>query len=75
VPPCDKANDKIAKENAAFLNRLNNIRPSKDLAGSGGAAGRPGTGGGSRPGSRQMGAHSVGLYKLTLSLKAPGFNP
>ena len=47
-----RANDKIARENAALLNRLNNIRPSKELR-SGSA--RPGAStdrGGSRPASR-----------------------
>ena len=57
-----KANDKIAKENAALLNRLNNIRPSKDLGGGGGARRRPPSGTGGRPVSRghNNGASSYG---------------
>lgn len=51
--PERKANDKIAKENMALLNRLSNIRPSKDLAG-GGSGGRPVTTSGGRPSSRAV---------------------
>eukprot|EP00740_Mantoniella_antarctica_P002807 CAMPEP_0181348248 /NCGR_PEP_ID=MMETSP1106-20121128/72_1 /TAXON_ID=81844 /ORGANISM="Mantoniella antarctica, Strain SL-175" /LENGTH=206 /DNA_ID=CAMNT_0023460523 /DNA_START=30 /DNA_END=650 /DNA_ORIENTATION=+ len=42
-----KANDQIARDNAAMLSRLNNVRPSQGLAG----GARPSTVGGSRPGT------------------------